>query len=119
MSLKLLIDTERERVLFAEAGKEFVDFLLHILALPLGTFIPLIEKQGMVPGSFGNIYESIDNLSSINCLQSTVDKETLLKAKVDISDDGGTTNNEVPLQLKMLNVASSATSMKFYRCPRE
>ena len=119
VSLKLLIDTERERVLFAEAGKEFVDFLLHILALPLGTFIPLIEKQGMVPGSFGNIYESIDNLSSINCLQSKVDKETLLKAKVDISDDGGTTNNEVPLQLKMLNVASSATSMKFYRCPRE
>ena len=85
VSLKLLIDTESQRVLFAEAGKEFIDFLLHILALPLGTFIPLFEKQGML-GSFGNIYESIDNLRSIDdYLQPDVDKETLLKAKVDNS----------------------------------
>ena len=110
VSLKLLIDTESQRVLFAEAGKEFIDFLLHILALPLGTFIPLFEKQGML-GSFGNIYESIDNLRSIDdYLQPNVDKETLLKAKVDISG--------VPLQLEMPNVVSSATSRKLYRCPR-
>uniref|UniRef100_A0A7N2MDZ8 Uncharacterized protein n=1 Tax=Quercus lobata TaxID=97700 RepID=A0A7N2MDZ8_QUELO len=111
VSLKLLIDTESQRVLFAEAGKEFIDFLLHILALPLGTFIPLFEKQGML-GSFGNINESIDNLRSIDdYLQPDVDKETLLKAKVDISG--------VPLQLEMPNVVSSATSRKLYRCPRE
>ena len=60
MSLKLLIDTESQRVLFAEADKEFIDFLFHILRLPLGIIIPLLEKQGMV-GSFGNIYKSIEN----------------------------------------------------------
>ena len=55
VSLKLLIDTESKRVLFAEAGKDFIDFLFHILALPVGTFIPLLKKQGMV-GSLGSIY---------------------------------------------------------------
>nr|TKS17707.1 hypothetical protein D5086_0000010780 [Populus alba] len=34
MSLKLLIDTNRNQVVFAEAGKDFVDFLLHLLSLP-------------------------------------------------------------------------------------
>ena len=45
VSLKLLTDTESQRVLFAEAGKEFIDFLFHILALPVGTFIPLLKNQ--------------------------------------------------------------------------
>nr|POF25888.1 hypothetical protein CFP56_75373 [Quercus suber] len=47
VSLKLLIDTESHRVLFAEADKNFIDFLFHILALPVGTFIALLTKQGM------------------------------------------------------------------------
>ena len=60
MSMKLLIDTENRKVLFAEADKDFIDFLFHILRLPLGTIIPLPKKQGMV-GSFENIYDSIEN----------------------------------------------------------
>ena len=110
VSLRLLIDTERERVLFAEAGKEFIDFLLSILALPLGTFIPFFEKQGMV-GSFGNIYHSIDNLGIVY-LQPNVNKETLLKPKLHISGDSG-----VPL--KSPDFASSAKSRKLYRCARD
>ena len=54
MRLKLLIDTENRKVLFAEADKDFIDILFHILRLPLGTIIPLLKKQEMV-GSFGNI----------------------------------------------------------------
>ncbi|THG00362.1 hypothetical protein TEA_000552 [Camellia sinensis var. sinensis] len=37
VSLKLLIDTKAHKVLFAEAGKDFVDFLFNILSLPVGT----------------------------------------------------------------------------------
>ncbi|KAF3957792.1 hypothetical protein CMV_017229 [Castanea mollissima] len=110
MRLKLLIDTENRKVLFAEADKDFIDFLFHILRLPLRTIIPLLKKQGMV-GSFGNIYDSIENLST-TYLQSNVNKETLLKHKVHIS--GGT--GEVPLLLP--NIESSSTSRKFYRCSR-
>nr|POE66818.1 hypothetical protein CFP56_52028 [Quercus suber] len=77
-----MIDRESQRVLFAEAGKEFIDFLFQILVLPVGTLIPLFEKQGM-QGSFGNIFESIENLGSIY-LQPGVNKEILLKPKVAI-----------------------------------
>ncbi|KAM4094088.1 hypothetical protein ACB094_06G169200 [Castanea mollissima] len=41
--------TQTARVLFAEADKEFIDFLFHILRFSLGTIIPLLKKQGMVP----------------------------------------------------------------------
>ena len=52
VNMRLLIDTESHRVLIAEAGKDFIDFLIHMLALPVGTFIPLLKKQGM-GGSLG------------------------------------------------------------------
>ncbi|KAL4621261.1 hypothetical protein ACB092_06G215200 [Castanea dentata] len=87
VSLKLLIDSKGQRVLFAEAGKEFVDFLITILALPVGT--------------------SIESLSD-TYLQPKQNKDSLLKPKVYISGGG-----VVPLQLP--NIESS-TSRKFYRC---
>ena len=86
-SLKLMIDRESQQMLFVEVGKEFIDFLFQILALPIWTFIPLFEKQGM-QGNFGNIFESIENLGSIY-LQPGVNKEILLKPKVHISGGGG------------------------------
>ena len=117
VSLKLLIDRESQRVLFAEAGKEFIDFLFHSLALPIGTFVPLFEKQG-IQGSFGNIYESIENLGSIN-LQPGVSKDTLLKPNVHISDGGGT---GLPLLLQNVGSSSSSSSLastKLYSCARD
>ncbi|KAH7841271.1 hypothetical protein Vadar_027781 [Vaccinium darrowii] len=47
VSLKLLIDTKAKRVLFAEAGKDFVDFLFNLLRLPVGTVVKLLTKQSM------------------------------------------------------------------------
>uniref|UniRef100_A0A7N2ME73 Uncharacterized protein n=1 Tax=Quercus lobata TaxID=97700 RepID=A0A7N2ME73_QUELO len=59
MRSKLLIDTENRKVLFAEADKDFIDFLFHILRLPLGTIIPLLKKQEMhkvdVSGGTGEV----------------------------------------------------------------
>ena len=107
VSLRLLIDTKSRRVLFAEASKEFIDFLFHILALPVGTIISLLKKQGTV-GSFEKIYESFENLGT-TYLQPNVNKETLLKPKVHTS--GGT---GVPLLLP--NIVSSLTSRKLYGC---
>ncbi|KAL8193021.1 hypothetical protein R6Q57_027469 [Mikania cordata] len=48
VSLKLLIDVKSKKVLFAEASKEFVDFLFHILSLPVGTVIKLLRKNSMI-----------------------------------------------------------------------
>ncbi|KAL4621254.1 hypothetical protein ACB092_06G214700 [Castanea dentata] len=111
VSLRLLIDTKSQKVLFAEADKNFIDFLFNILALPLGTFIALLTKQGMV-GSLGNIYESIENLSTTYLLPN-VNKETLLKPKVQIS--GGSTVAGVPLLLPKVE-SSSTSSRNLYRC---
>ncbi|XP_024315230.1 uncharacterized protein LOC112270892 [Brachypodium distachyon] len=47
LSMKLLVDTKAERVLFAEASEEAVDFLLSILTLPVGTGA---DNEGFVRG---------------------------------------------------------------------
>ncbi|CAN1131033.1 hypothetical protein LINPERHAP2_LOCUS6164 [Linum perenne] len=70
VTLKLLIDKKSNRVLFAEAGKEFVDFLFSILSLPLGTVIRLLSKDKMV-GCLGNLYQSIEELGDTFIQQST------------------------------------------------
>ncbi|KAH7667779.1 hypothetical protein IHE45_12G082000 [Dioscorea alata] len=76
MALKLLIDTKANRVLFAEAGKEVVDFLFGLLALPLGSIVKLLSKDQMV-GSIGSLYSSLENLDS-TYIQPNQDKGILL-----------------------------------------
>ncbi|KAJ6720374.1 hypothetical protein OIU85_023578 [Salix viminalis] len=61
MSLKLLIDSKHNKVVFAEAGKDFVDFLLNLLSLPLGSVIQLITKPAMT-GCIANLYGSLEEL---------------------------------------------------------
>ncbi|PPR84201.1 hypothetical protein GOBAR_AA36508 [Gossypium barbadense] len=80
VSLKLLIDPITHRFLLAEATKDFVDFLLNIMSLPIGTVIRLLNKQGTV-GCIGNIYDSIENLSESYMLKA-LEKDILLKPTV-------------------------------------
>ena len=47
VSQKLLIDKKRHQVLFAEAGKELIDFLITILALSVGPVI-VAGEHGLV-----------------------------------------------------------------------
>ncbi|KAJ0044752.1 hypothetical protein Pint_06218 [Pistacia integerrima] len=47
-NLKLIIEKKDNKVLFAEAGKDFVDFLFYLLSLPVGTIIKLLTKNKMV-----------------------------------------------------------------------
>ncbi|KAL3717846.1 hypothetical protein ACJRO7_003050 [Eucalyptus globulus] len=78
VKLKLLVDRSSQRVLFAEGGKDFVDFLFHILVLPVGTVIKLLEKTGM-EGSLGNLYSSVEKLNDEYIAYSK--KDILLKPK--------------------------------------
>ncbi|ONI24176.1 hypothetical protein PRUPE_2G228600 [Prunus persica] len=77
VSLKLLIDTKGHKVLFAEAGKDFVDFLFTPLALPVGTVIRLLSKDNMV-GSLGKLYDSLELLNDTYMLPN-LNKDTLAK----------------------------------------
>ncbi|WVZ72347.1 hypothetical protein U9M48_020822 [Paspalum notatum var. saurae] len=56
LSLKLLVDTKGQRVLYAEAGKDVVDFIFSLLALPVGTAVKLLGKESMV-GCVGTYVE--------------------------------------------------------------
>ncbi|KAI3748685.1 hypothetical protein L6452_11944 [Arctium lappa] len=105
VSLKLLIDTKAKKVLFAEANKEFVDFLFHILSLPVGTVIRLLKKNSMV-GSLGNLYDSIENLSD-TYMQPNQSKDSILNPK--IANHGA----HVPLLLPDDDVSMAR---KFYKC---
>ncbi|KAF5467236.1 hypothetical protein F2P56_017083 [Juglans regia] len=82
LNLKLLIDKNSKRVLFAEACKEFVDFLFNILTLPFGNVVRLLKGEGMA-GCLPSLYNSIENLSS-NYIKPDQHKAFLLKPKVAI-----------------------------------
>ncbi|KAK8515022.1 hypothetical protein V6N12_001187 [Hibiscus sabdariffa] len=77
VSLKLMIDPKSNRLLFAEAGKDFVDFLFYVMSLPVGSMTRLLGELGTV-GCIGNIYRSVENLNDSYILSAS-DKEMLLK----------------------------------------
>ncbi|GJZ61623.1 RNA-directed DNA polymerase, eukaryota [Tanacetum coccineum] len=62
MSLKLLVNTKDERVLFAEASKDFVAFIFNIFSIPLGTLIGLLGSEQMV-GCLGKLKDSIESFN--------------------------------------------------------
>ncbi|KAH6791831.1 hypothetical protein C2S52_002308 [Perilla frutescens var. hirtella] len=101
VSMKLLIDTKTKRVLFAEAGKDCVDFLFHILSLPVATIIRLLQEQGMV-GSLPNLYRSLQDLN-VTYIQPNQSKDTFLKPA---------TSSSVPL----LAITDSPIGKNFYSC---
>ncbi|XP_020233433.1 uncharacterized protein LOC109813618 [Cajanus cajan] len=82
LSVKLLIDSKRQKVLFAEASKEVTDFLFNLLRLPLSTVIRLLSKDGMV-GCLGNLYQSVENLSD-TYMQPNQCKDVLLKTRAPV-----------------------------------
>ncbi|XP_062014241.1 uncharacterized protein LOC133730717 [Rosa rugosa] len=111
VSLKLLIDTKRQKVLLAEAGKDFVDFLFTLLSLPVGTLIRLLSKDGMV-GSFGKLYDSVENLD-LTYMEPQLNKDILLKPKAPVAGP-----NILGL-LDLANVDESAARNKvFYMCSK-
>nr|CAB3476240.1 unnamed protein product [Digitaria exilis] len=80
LKMKLLVDTKAKRVVFAEASKEVVDFLFSILTLPLATVVKMLDT-GSLPGSFGNLYGSVEDLDDGYVLPCA-DKESVLHPAV-------------------------------------
>ncbi|KAJ7975864.1 DUF674 family protein [Quillaja saponaria] len=105
VSLKLLIDTKDNRVLFAETGKDFVDFLFNILRLPVSTVISLLTKNSMI-GCLGNLYESVENLGE-TYMQPNQNKDYVLKPKVFANSANQST---------LLLSNDDSTTPKMYRC---
>ncbi|KAF8397550.1 hypothetical protein HHK36_016468 [Tetracentron sinense] len=105
LSLKLLIDKKAQKVLFAEADKDFVDFLFSLLSLPLGTVVRLHKSHGM-EGCLPNLYESVENLSN-TYMQPNQNKDCLLNPKSATS---------VSQQIALLLPSDASTPRKYHIC---
>lgn len=67
-SLKVMINKEKTKVLFAESDGHFVDFLLSFLTLPLGRLVKVLEKhygdEAPIIGCLNTFYNSVSKLDS-------------------------------------------------------
>ncbi|KAK0592742.1 hypothetical protein LWI29_024522 [Acer saccharum] len=92
--LRLTVDTKAGKVLFAEAGKDFIDFLIYLLSLPIATAVRILKEKNLNPlvGSLSHIYESLEKLPE-SFLQPNQDKNSLLNPKAPVYATG------IPLML--------------------
>ncbi|XP_031286486.1 uncharacterized protein LOC116145198 [Pistacia vera] len=104
VTLKLLVDTQAGKVLFAEAGKDFVDFLFYVLSLPVGTVVKLLSSKSMV-GCLGDLYDSINSLSE-TYMQPNQNKNLVLNPKCPTCATG----------LPLLMSHQESKTQKFYTC---
>ncbi|XBJ04299.1 hypothetical protein VPH35_023254 [Triticum aestivum] len=61
VEVKVFVDEENSRVVFAESGREFVDVLFGFLTLPLGTIVRLLGKEAQA-GCLDELYKSVEGL---------------------------------------------------------
>ena len=81
LSLKLLIDIRAQKVCFAEAGNDVVEFLSILLCLPVSTITSLLTKERMV-GSIGNVLDSLQELDTKYVISSTRSKKLYVSPAV-------------------------------------
>ncbi|TXG49698.1 hypothetical protein EZV62_025573 [Acer yangbiense] len=105
--LKLIVNTKARKVLFAEAGKDFIDFLIYLLSLPIATAVGILTGGNLNPvvGSFSHIYESLKKLPE-SFLQPNQAKNSLLNPRAPVYATG------IPLMLSYDNFRSQ----KSYIC---
>lgn len=80
MDLRLLVNKETEKILYAEAGKDFVDLLFSFLTLPTGSVMKLLSASGRPKkvACITSLYSSVQKLQSVFM---NTDKSHLLEPK--------------------------------------
>ncbi|OEL12730.1 hypothetical protein BAE44_0026249 [Dichanthelium oligosanthes] len=76
-TMKLLVDTGSQRVLSAEAGKDVVDYIFGLLAMPLGAAGKLLAGDGGALVSIANVYASVQKMDAAY-VQSEAARDALL-----------------------------------------
>ncbi|KAJ0751924.1 hypothetical protein HanPI659440_Chr09g0318341 [Helianthus annuus] len=66
ISIKVIVDKAKERVVYVETDHSFVDILFSFMTLPMGTIVRLLEKHDdkkfEALGSLSNLYQSLKDL---------------------------------------------------------
>ncbi|XP_074289555.1 uncharacterized protein LOC141614709 [Silene latifolia] len=102
VSLKIVVDIKARKVVFAEAKKDFVDFLFYILSLPLSTVVKLLNEKGMM-GCLGSLYKSVESLDT-EYFEPNHNKHSVLSSKL-------------PVVVPLLSLNDVPSSITFYKCP--
>ncbi|GMN23907.1 hypothetical protein TIFTF001_000337 [Ficus carica] len=80
MSIKLIVSKSKNMVCYAEAKKDFVDFLFSFLTVPLGHVVKQIN-HGNLKGCLDQLYKSVQELDE-QVFKSNNHKDILLRPKV-------------------------------------
>ncbi|KAG7553783.1 hypothetical protein ISN44_As11g001040 [Arabidopsis suecica] len=111
VSLRLIVDEEKNKVVLAEAGNDFVDVLFSFLMLPIGTIVRLLENhrksETVTVGCFSNLYKSVVDMDMDN-FETAACKEMLLYPR-GLKD-------ELWKRFK-ININPTVGVNKFYTCP--
>ncbi|XP_034704920.1 uncharacterized protein LOC117928913 isoform X2 [Vitis riparia] len=99
MNLKLLINTEDNKVVFAEAEKDFIDFLFNLLTLPIGTIVGFLPEACL-----GGLHKSVKKLEGAY-LQPNQSSDSPLKL-----------NTPAYAILPFFNPSSSGSNDHFCHC---
>ncbi|XP_058094205.1 uncharacterized protein LOC131240152 [Magnolia sinica] len=78
VTVKLLVDNERNRIVFAESDKDFIDILFSFLTMPVATIVRLVGKESKESdlGCMDMLYKSVKDLDIMH-LQSETCKNML------------------------------------------
>ncbi|KAL1200580.1 hypothetical protein V5N11_032978 [Cardamine amara subsp. amara] len=107
-TLRLIIDEEKNKVVLAEANRDFVDVLFSFLKLPMGTIVRLLEgRQKSKIGCFSNLYKSVTDMGIEN-FETEACKQILLNPR-SLKD----------VQCKRLKLNINPTDdLKYFKCSR-
>ncbi|KAL9226668.1 hypothetical protein vseg_002454 [Gypsophila vaccaria] len=85
LSLKIMVHKKAKKVVFAEASKEFVNFIISLMSLPLSSVTRvLLQSEKGTAGSLGNLYKSVESLDT-SCFEKDIDKDSVFKPRATVS----------------------------------
>ncbi|KAG7600754.1 hypothetical protein ISN45_At05g000140 [Arabidopsis thaliana x Arabidopsis arenosa] len=130
INLKLLIDEEKNKVVFAEAGTDFVDILFSFSTLPMGTIVRLLEmhhkSRSIAIGCFNNIYASVVSMgmkhfSTQACKQmllfpGSLNQDKCQNMKLKIDDSEATKCFMCPMFVRSGQCSKGYSNFKTSRC---
>ncbi|KAM3340698.1 putative protein isoform X1 [Capsicum galapagoense] len=103
--LKLWVDETRNKVVAAESKVDFMDILVSLLTLPLGTIIRLTKADAGALGCMKNLYQSVEKLGEEN-LYTEYCKTMLLNPR----------NAYAKYCMKLKVNVDNSGSDKYYQC---
>lgn len=108
LSLKVFVEKEKNRVIFAECDADFIDTLFSFLTFPMGTILSLARKQSPTAriGCVNNLYTSVENID-VQSFHTEVCKQMLLYPR---------NAAESHCSKLKLNTANAKNSYDYFRC---